>query len=133
MCGPDQAPGQFRYDLAASGRPGSVSEALAALHGALGFLADADATALTASEQAECLRGLERAESARIAARSSVLAAFTANGVFADDGHRGPTSWLRWQTRITGSAAAGAVAWMRRLSAHPAVRDALAGGSISAS
>ncbi|HUJ05414.1 MAG TPA: DUF222 domain-containing protein [Streptosporangiaceae bacterium] len=133
MCSPDQAPGRFRYDAAASGRPGSVSEALAALQGALGFLADADATALTASEQAECLRGLERAESARIAARSLVLAAFTANGVFEDDGHRGPTSWLRWQTRITGSAAAGAVAWMRRLSAHPAVRDALADGTISVS
>ena len=41
--------------------------------------------------------------------------------------------WLRWQTRITRGAAAGAVAWMRRLAAHPVIERALARGEISAS
>ena len=41
--------------------------------------------------------------------------------------------WLRWQTRITTGAAAGAVAWMRRLAAHPVLEPALARGELSAS
>ena len=40
---------------------------------------------------------------------------------------------LRWQTRITNGAAAGAVGWARRLAAHPEVGQALAAGDISAS
>jgi hypothetical protein len=41
--------------------------------------------------------------------------------------------WLRWQTRVTRAAAAGAVGWMRRLAAHPVIAAALAEGQISAS
>jgi len=40
---------------------------------------------------------------------------------------------MKWQTRVTGGAAAGALGWMRRLSAHPAVGDALASAEISES
>ena len=113
--------------------PASTGQALAALEGALSYLARADAGSLLAAEQAACLRVLERAESMQTAARASVLAAFSAQAGFEDDGHGSARTWLRWQTRITGGAAAGAVGWMRRLSAHPRVRQALACGEISAS
>jgi hypothetical protein len=52
---------------------------------------------------------------------------------FQDDGHGSARTWLRWQTQVTGGAAAGAVGWVRRLAAHPAVRDALAAGGVSPS
>src|SRR5215472_5935480 len=126
VCGPDQ-PGVLPVPLTSTG------QALAALHGALTYLATADAAALTTAEQADCLRELERAESVRVAARSAVLTAFGAGCGFADDGHGTERSWLRWQARITSSAAGAAVAWARRLAAHPAVRDELARGTVSAS
>jgi Domain of unknown function (DUF222)/HNH endonuclease len=44
-----------------------------------------------------------------------------------------PGAWLAWQTKVTRGAAAGAVGWMRRLRGHPAVWEALAEGSVSAS
>lgn len=113
--------------------PSSASEALAALRGGLAFLAGADPRTLTSVERADCLRELERAESVRVAARSAVLTAFEADCGFADDGHGGSRSWLRWQARITGAAAAGAVRWTRRLAEHQAVRGALAGGELSVS
>ena len=100
---------------------------------ALRWLAGADATALTAAEQASCLRALERAEAALTAARSTVLAGFDAACAFQDSGHGTARTWLKWQTRVTGAAAGSAVGWMRRLTAHRAVRDALAAGTISAS
>jgi hypothetical protein len=84
-------------------------------------------------EQAECLRGLERAEAVHTAARARVLAAFCVGDGYEDDGHGSAKTWLRWQTRITPGAAAGAMGWMRRLAHHPLVRDALAAGRISAS
>ena len=99
----------------------------------LAWLAGADAAALTTSEQADCLRGLEQAESAHTAARASVLAAFRASDGYRDDGHGSAKTWLTWQTRITNGAATGAMGWMRRLAAHPLVCGALADGQISAS
>lgn len=111
----------------------SASQALAALDAAMRFLATADMTSLTVTEQADCLRGLERAESLRLAAQSSALTAFSNNQGYADDGQGSSRSWLRWQARITGRAASAAVGWSRRLADHPAVRDALAAGQISAS
>jgi hypothetical protein len=86
-----------------------------------------------AAVQADCLRGLERVESLHTAARAGTLAAFMAGGGHEDDGQGSARAWLRWQTRITRGAAAGAVAWARRLAAHPAVGGALAAGDISAS
>ncbi|HVB43461.1 MAG TPA: DUF222 domain-containing protein [Streptosporangiaceae bacterium] len=113
--------------------PASTGEALATLDRTLAYLAGVDAASLTSAEQAECLRGLERAESLRTAAQASVLTAFDAHGGFEADGQGSARSWLRWQARITSSAASAAMAWTRRLAAHPAVRDALAGGGISVS
>ena len=113
--------------------PRNAAEALAAVHAGLGYLAAADAAGLTVAEQADCLCALERAEAVRIAARSSVLAAFGAAGGYEDDGHGSARSWLRWQARVTGGAAGAATAWSRRLAAHPAVHAALAAGRISPS
>ena len=113
--------------------PASAADAAAMARAGLAWIADADMTALTAAEQADCLRELERAESMQLAARASVLAAFAAAGGYEDDGHGSARTWLKWQTQITGAAAAGAIGWTRRLGVHPAVRAALRAGTISVS
>ena len=113
--------------------PASTGQALEALHGALAYLATADANALSTAEQADCLRSLERAESVRTAAHATILTAFAAGGGHEDDGHGSARTWLRWQTRITSPAAAAAMAWTRRLAAHPAIAAALTAAAISAS
>ena len=123
MCLPGQPPAA----------PATAAQAVAMARAGLAWLAAADATALTGAEQAQCLRGLERAEAVHTAARARVLAAFCAGGGYEDDGHGSAKTWLRWQTRVTPGAAAGAMGWMRRLARHPAVRDALAAGRISGS
>ncbi len=110
-----------------------VAGALAMLDRALGVLAAADVASLPAGVQGDVLRALGRAESRQTAARARVLAAFIAQDGYHEDGHGGPRSWLRWQTRITGAAAAGAVGWARRLAAHPVVAGALAAGELSPS
>ena len=113
--------------------PSSVDEALAAVRAGLAFLNQVPAADLPGVVQAECLRELARAESAYTAAHARMLGAFAASGAHEDDGQQTERAWLKWQTQITGGAAAGAVGWMRRLAAHPAVRAALAEGAISAS
>jgi uncharacterized protein DUF222/HNH endonuclease len=111
----------------------STGQALAALDEALAFLAGTDAAGLTAAEQADCLRGLQRADSVRIAVQAAMLDAFSQGCGHQADGHGTTRSWLRWQARITGPAASAAMAWTRRLAAHPRVRDALAAGTLSES
>jgi len=49
----------------------SASEAMAMVHAALGYLAQADATVMTARERARCLRELEQADAVATAARTS--------------------------------------------------------------
>jgi hypothetical protein len=58
--------------------PASAAQAVAMAKSALNWLATADVASLPAAVQAECLRGLEQAASVHIAARSRVLAAFSA-------------------------------------------------------
>ncbi len=113
--------------------PATAADAVAMAQAALGWLAAADAASLTTAEQAGCLRALERAASMHTAARSRVLAAFHAQGGYEDDGHGSARTWLKWQTRVTTGAAYGAIGWMRRLAAHPAVADTLAAGTMSES
>jgi hypothetical protein len=132
MCVPGQRPGPAARPAAAA-PPATAVDAVAMVQAGLAALAGVDAAGLTAAEQADCLRALERAESVQTAVRARLLAAFQAGGGCEDDGHGSAKTWLRWQTRITKGAAAGAVGWMRRLAAHPAVAAALAGGDISAS
>jgi hypothetical protein len=113
--------------------PATAADAAAMAKAALGWLAGADAASLSTAEQADTLRALEQVASLHTAAQARVLHAFYAQDGCADDGHGSARTWLRWQTRVTGGAAAGAIGWMRRLSAHPAVADALARAEISAS
>jgi hypothetical protein len=115
------------------GQQAGVAGLLAAVTDGLARLAALDMRALTTAEQADCLRILARAESLALAARSAVLAAFDADRGYEDDAAGGARSWLRWQTRATTAAAAGAVGWMRRLRAHPQVAAALATGTVSPS
>lgn len=111
----------------------SASEALAAVRAGLDYLNGMDAAGLPDSVQAECLRELARAESAHTAAQARVLGAFTAGAGYEADGQGSARTWLRWQTQITGGAADGAIGWMRRLAAHPALAQALTAGSVSPS
>jgi Domain of unknown function (DUF222)/HNH endonuclease len=113
--------------------PASAVQALAMVTAGLSWLATTDVASLPTAVQADCLRGLERATSVHTAARSRVLSAFCAQNGYEDDGQGSPRTWLKWQTRVTGSAAYGAMGWMRRLAAHPAVGEALAAAEISES
>jgi hypothetical protein len=115
-------------------RPEGPAEALELLSAGLEFLAHAAPSEWPAGLQADCLRAFAVAESRQAAAHARVLAAFSVpGGGLAGDGHRSPRMWLSWQTRATRRAAAVHVGWMNRLQAHPAIADALAGGSISLS
>jgi hypothetical protein len=111
----------------------SASQALEMARAALGFLAAADATQLTTAEQAGCLQGLEKLNSTAVAARTSILGAFTAGQGYAEDGDYSPCSWLTYRTGITHGAAASHTAWMKWAAAHPAVHAALAAEQISES
>lgn len=113
--------------------PSSVHSALDLLGQALDYLNSADLAGLPVDSQAAALKSLEAAEAKHTVARAAMLSAFTASGGPEADGHGTARVWLRWQTRVTRGAAAGAVAWMRRLAAHPVVGRALAAGEISAS
>ena len=116
-----------------SPKPDTVAEAAAMAEAGLAHLANVNAASLTTAEQADCLRALERMGSRHTAARASVLSAFAGTGGHEDDGHGSAKAWLKWQTRITGGAAAGALGWTRRLAGHAAVREALAAGDVSES
>jgi Domain of unknown function (DUF222) len=110
--------------------PASADEALEMLQSAMGYLAAADATAMTAEEQARCLRVLERATSAGTAARTSVLGAFAAGRGYSADADYSPRAWLIHRTGVTKGAAAAYTAWVRRAEDHPRVLVALATGDL---
>ena len=114
-------------------QPVSVGAALVTLERALDALNAADVASVPAAVQAQALRVLERAEAKHTAARARVLAAFTAQDGYEDDGQGSARIWLRWQTRVTRAAAVDAVGWARRLAAHPVIAAALAEGQISTS
>jgi Domain of unknown function (DUF222)/HNH endonuclease len=113
--------------------PATVAEALAGLRASLAFLNQVAAADLPGVVQAGCLRELAKAESAYTAAHARMLGAFAASGAHEEDGQQSGRAWLKWQTQITKGAAAGAVGWMKRLAAHPAVSAALAEGAVSPS
>src|ERR1039458_7372732 len=101
---------------AAAAPPASTSEALAMLPSAMRYLAAADPTQLTASEQARCLQRLEQADAIEVAARANVLGAFTAGQGYCQDADYSPRSWLIHRTRVTKGAATGHTAWVDRKS-----------------
>jgi len=113
--------------------PGSAKEALGMLRSAMGYLSAADATAMAAETQAQCLQALEQVNSMGTAARASVLAAFTSGQGYCADADYSPRAWLMNKTRVTRGAAAGHTAWARRATAHPQVVAALAAGEMSES
>src|SRR5262249_36252734 len=113
--------------------PGNADEALEMLVAAMGYLAEADATAMTAEEQARCLRVLERATATGTAARTSVLSACTAGQGYPAGADYRPRAWLIRKTGVTKGAAMAYTAWVRRAEDHPRVRAALATGDLSES
>src|SRR5204863_5519572 len=125
----DPAPHAPRKEVTLMGTApafGSVSEALEMARAGLAFVATADATELTAEEQAESLRSLERASSAAAAARTSILGAFTAGKGYAADADYSARSWLMHQTGITRGAAVAHTAWVKRAARHPELFAAMA-------
>jgi len=100
------------------------------LRTAMGYLAAADPTAMSARAQAECLHTLEQLDAVETAARARVLAAFTAGQGYAADADYSPTSWLMHRTKVTKGAARGHLGWARRAAAHPQVLAALAEGTV---
>ncbi len=113
--------------------PVSTTQALGMLESAMGYLSAADATAMAAENQAQCLMALERVSSMGTAARASILAAFTAGQGYSADADYSPRAWLIHKTKVTKGAAVGYTAWARRTTAHPQVVAALAGGAMSES
>ena len=103
------------------------------LRSAMGYLAAADATAMAAETQAQCLQALEQITAMGTAARASILAAFTSAQGYSADADYSPTAWLINRTRITKGAAAAYTAWAGRAAAHPQVAAALAAGELSES
>src|SRR5690242_19614080 len=100
---------------------------------ALGYLAAADAAQLAAETQAECLRGLERAEAVLTAGRASFLSTFTVGKGYSADADYSARAWLMHRTGITRGTAASYTAWAKRAGTHPAVVAALAAGEVSES
>ncbi len=111
------------------GLPADVTQALAMVQAGLSFLTGP----AVAGQEAAALIGLEKTEARLTAARARALSAFCTSHGYEADGQFGPKPWLRAFTRITRGAADGALAWMRRLDAHPAVAAALAEEGITAS
>ena len=109
------APGSAFAAPAAPAPSGAMPSVLAGL----GVLARADWAGTPSVTLGGMLVDLERAESVLVAARSRVLAAFTAQRGFEDDGQGSARTWLTWQSRITRPAASAAVSWARRLGEHP--------------
>ena len=110
--------------------PASADEALEMLQSAMGYLAAADATAMTAEEQARCLRVLERVNSVGTAARTSALSAFASGQGYSADADYSPRAWLIHKTGVTKGAAVAYTAWVRRAEDHPRVLAALATGDL---
>ena len=113
--------------------PASTAQALGMLRSAMGYLSAADATAMAAGTQAQCLQALEQVNSMGTAARSSILAAFTSGQGYSADADYSPRAWLIHKTSISKGAAVAYTAWVRRAAAHPLIAQALAAGEISES
>ena len=111
----------------------SAREAAEVVRAGLGFLAAADATAMAAETQAQCLQCWSRSTAVGTAARTSILAAFTAGQGYCADADYSPRAWLVHKTRVTRGAAAGYTGWVRRAAAHPQVAAVLAAGQMSES
>jgi len=79
--------------MSGAGSPGSAGEALGMLRSAMGYLAAADATAMAAETQAQCLQALEQANSMGTAARAWILGAFTSGQGYSADAEYSSRAW----------------------------------------
>jgi hypothetical protein len=111
----------------------SAKEALGMLESAMSYLSAADATAMAAEVQAQCLMALERADAMGTAARASILGAFTSGQGYSADADYSAKAWLINRTRVTKGTAVAYTAWVRRAAAHPEIAEALAAGEMSES
>jgi hypothetical protein len=111
----------------------SVADAMVAVQAGLRFVADADATRMSAQAQAECLQMMERANAIVTAARASVLSAFTSGQGYSADADYSPRAWLIHKTRVTKVVAVAHTAWAKRTVTHPQVMAALAAEDLSES
>ena len=116
--------------MSAAASPASAAEALGMLRSAMGYLSAADATAMAAETQAQCLLALEQLDAIETAARASILAAFTSGQGYSADADYSSRAWLMNKTRVTKGAASGHLGWVGRAAAHPQVVAALAEGQI---
>jgi hypothetical protein len=110
-----------------------VADAMAAVQAGLRFVADADATRMSAQAQAEALQMMERANAIVTAARASVLSAFTSGQGYSADADYSPRAWLIHKTRVTKVVAVAHTAWAKRMVTHPRVVTALAAEDLSES
>ena len=111
----------------------SVSEAMDMVRAGLAFVASVDATELSTGEQAECLRNLERANSAASAARTCMLGTFTAGKGYSADADYSPRAWLIHQTGVTPGTAVSYTTWVKWAARHPEIFTAMASGDVSES
>jgi hypothetical protein len=111
----------------------SVADAMAVVQAGLRFVADADATQMSAQAQAEALQMMERASAIVTAARASVLSAFTSGQGYSADADYSPRAWLIHKTRVTKVVAVAHTAWAKRTETHPRVVAALSAEDLSES
>jgi hypothetical protein len=111
----------------------SVADAMAAVQAGLRFVADADATRMSAQAQAEALQMMERANAIVTAARASVLSAFSSGQGYSADADYSSRAWLIHKTRVTKVVAVAHTAWAKRTVTHPRVMAALAAEDLSES
>src|SRR5689334_11165880 len=128
--GPQASGGGSTSAMSSVMSPVSADEALEMLQSAMGYLAAADATAMTAEEQALCLRVLERVNSVGTAARTLALSAFASGQGYSADADYSPRAWLIHKTGVSKGAAVAYTAWVRRAEEHPRVLTALATGDL---
>ncbi len=111
--------------------PKSRAEALRMMLAGARFLSAADATQMTTGEHAECMQTLEPIHAMITAARSAILAAFTAAQGHHADADYSPRSWLINRLRITKGTATAYATWARRTATHPRILEALAAAEKS--
>jgi hypothetical protein len=80
--------------MGATAVPASIEQALAAIHGGLGYLADIDAASLPAETAMHCVRELVGADAVATAALAELLAAVDAQDGHLAYGQKTVRSWL---------------------------------------
>jgi hypothetical protein len=115
------------------GMPGSVAEALRAVHAGLDYLNGPAGEAVDTAALGEVLEALAAADAKRSAAWARFLPRFDTAGGHDADGYATSSAWLAGRCRIAPKAAKAMAGRARKLSAHPPVTGALADGAISES